>query len=102
MARNYAAEYAARNARSKAQYGVTYGKQRSLVAEGQKAGLKPGSVREGLSKVKAQGGNPGNVVKDLIQTKQKAQDAYQNNEEFDFDPELWAEFDLDDEWFWYH
>lgn len=63
--RDYKAEYAARQRRSQARYGVSYGKQRRLVETGQRAGLLPSEVRRTLTSFKGKA-SPGEIVDRLI------------------------------------
>lgn len=63
--RDYKAEYQARQARSQARYGVSYGKQRRLVEKGRKAGLTPPEIRRTLTSFKGKP-SPGNIVDRLI------------------------------------
>lgn len=63
--RDYKAEYQARQARSQARYGVSYGKQRRLVEKGRKSGLSAPEVRRTLTSFKGKP-SPGNIVDRLI------------------------------------
>ncbi len=63
--RNYQAEYAARQARSQAKYGVSYNRQRSLIdqAKATKSGISAEQVRDALAALTRKGvKNPDRIV----------------------------------------
>jgi hypothetical protein len=99
--RDYAAEYAARQARSQERYGVSYSQQRRLVEQGRTAGQRPEATRQVLAQTR-----DASRARQLIEAKAERRAAHQAGRDvramediLDFD---WAQYDLDDEVLYYH
>ena len=100
--RSYSAEYQARNARYKAEYGVTYNEYRRLARNAKAEGVKGDKVRSALAEFKAKGAPPKASMDQLTAQLKEAKGTYRQGGEVDFDMDYWSQFDLDDEWGWYH
>lgn len=100
--RSYSSEYQARNARYKAEYGVSYNEYRRLARNAKAEGIEGGKVRTALAQFKAQGAPPKASMDKLTAQLGEAKSAYRRGDEVEFDYAEWADYDLDDEWAWYH
>lgn len=102
--RDYKAEYAARQARSLREYGVSYGQQRRAVERGRAQGVAANKIRETFREVKTTAGAPAALAK-LIAQRAQASAAYrrgENNPSSYIDYDAYDAYDFDDEWFYYH
>jgi hypothetical protein len=102
VARDYSAEYQARNARYKAEYGVSYNEYRRLASKAKEEGIKGEKVRGALGEFKSKGGDPKAQTEKLINDIGAAKEAYRQGSEIDFDYDYWSQYDVDDAWFHYH
>lgn len=100
--RSYSSEYQARNARYKAEYGVSYNEYRRLARNAKVEGIKGEQVRKALGEFKAKGAPPKTSMDKLTSQLAAAKEAYRQGQQVDFDYEDWVEYDLPDEWGWYH
>jgi len=95
--RIYAAEYAARQARSQAQYGVSYNQQRRVVEKAKAQGLTAASARRVLTETKS-----AKVTNKVLNDRAQAKADYAAGRDVDWDIGDYDAYDFDDEWLFYH
>lgn len=97
-----ATPFKARDAYYRGTFGVSYSQFRTLASKAKPEGLSGEQVRSAARQFKRQGQNPKQSIERLLADKSTAKTSYQSGQAADFDFDYWSDFDLDQEWLWYH
>ena len=98
-----ATQYAARQAYYRATYGLPYNEYRKLAVKAKEAGFSGDQTRKALREFKAAGEPPKQTLETLLEQRSQAKTTYSAGQPVTgFERDRWQEFDLDEEWLWYH
>jgi len=99
--RDYKAEYAARQARARAEFGTSYGKARRIRERAERQEISRSKVYDTLRDLKAAGKSPIKFAKMLVEREQSRRD-YRNGIDVEWDVSEYEDLDIDDEFLYYH